>query len=839
MKKKYKIGIIVIVSFFVLSIIFGVSFAMWTKSASQTGENTLASLDCFDIEMQETSNEIVQENAFPITDEEGLKTKPYTFKLTNKCEYMVKPSAILDIDKTDNLNLSHFKVYLTNDDYEWYPELLSEKENEINSDTSKYHKIVMETILNSYEERSYSLRLWMDEKVTIDDVIGSLRAKLRIVVDPYKEEVKDICSIQVKDENPGEFRGSGTEADPYLIESMEDLVALSVKTNNGEVVSNSYYALTTDLDATCDASYVDPNTFSFGSYDGKGNMPLKYGVVNIGFIPIGTQEHPFTANFSGRNHTIQGLNIKNKAYSGLFGNLKTTNSIQIRNLKVSADIAGYSVNAAGILASTAEGMVVINNVQTFGNINVPRGYVGGVIGSIDNSYIISAINNAEIKDGTSYIGGIVGRSNYGLIRKAINKGNINVNGTSSDYVGGIVGYENMSSNLSELTNYGNITKNNASRVGGVIGYSSSRNIISILKNYGDITATGYALGGVIGSADSTMIKDAYNYGTLVFTASYRGNGGVIGDLDNGAARNCYNFGNITFSGSSTYAGIGGVIGYIDSGGSYSNVYSLGNASEKLTINGFALNIGGVIGEIGSGSETIKNVYNKADIEVVSNQAGTSSIGGIAGKGRTASTNLENSYNVGNIKVSSTLSNFYVNLGVIVGDTSYSYPLFSNTYSISDLDVDLASSESSNNLVTLYGGDTIYKNLSNYLYRGKVKSNVLVSGIGNKVYGNLNNIYLDVTSLNSTSIKQNFYTTISDGTASNLFYKISGITGYNINEGSTEYNFDSVNSLWFKNTLNLGSSFEYNDGYYPLLYQLDTNGNLTSELLQGQVKKAIQ
>lgn len=47
-----------------------------------------------------------------------------------------------------------------------------------------------------------------------------------------------------KDETPWELAGSGTKEDPYLIESIEDLVSFSNDVNEGNSYSNKYVKLT-------------------------------------------------------------------------------------------------------------------------------------------------------------------------------------------------------------------------------------------------------------------------------------------------------------------------------------------------------------------------------------------------------------------------------------------------------------------------------------------------------------------------------------------------------------------------------------------------------------------
>ena len=67
-RNKWLIGIGVFIVFVVSGI--GITYSLWSKTFSQSGENKLVS-DCFHITFQEVSgSSITLENAYPIYDEE-------------------------------------------------------------------------------------------------------------------------------------------------------------------------------------------------------------------------------------------------------------------------------------------------------------------------------------------------------------------------------------------------------------------------------------------------------------------------------------------------------------------------------------------------------------------------------------------------------------------------------------------------------------------------------------------------------------------------------------------------------------------------------------------------
>ena len=117
--------------------------------------------------------------------------------------------------------------------------------------------------------------------------------------------------------NASLMSGSGTEQDPYIISTPEELVALSDYTNNGHSTSGMYFLMANDIDMS--------------------------GVAN--FAPIGrytsnNDYHPFGGIFDGGNHTIKHLTIDDAAglTTGLFGE---TNNAAVKFLTLdSASIRG-------------------------------------------------------------------------------------------------------------------------------------------------------------------------------------------------------------------------------------------------------------------------------------------------------------------------------------------------------------------------------------------------------------------------------------------------------------------------------------------------------------------
>ena len=243
------------------------------------------------------------------------------------------------------------------------------------------------------------------------------------------EDLEEI--IEVADTNPGEFRGIGTEDNPYLIESIEDLVALSTKVNSGETYTNKYFELSQTLDFNSDKSYVNAEEKylykdDVGGYekDINGEVIMTLCTTGEGFIPIGLNySSRFEGIFEGNGNSIKNMYLnarQGREHIGLFG--VVDNECSINNLILTGQI----------IVRNLENGYYIGSIVGYANNN------GETLCSIENCY--SKVNiTCEAKKWQN-VGGIAGCM-YGSIKNTTNDGKIVVEGgdSGSFYEGGIVG----------------------------------------------------------------------------------------------------------------------------------------------------------------------------------------------------------------------------------------------------------------------------------------------------------------------------------------------------------------------------------------------------------------
>ena len=268
--------------------------------------------------------------------------------------------------------------------------------------------------------------------------------------------------------------GTGTEADPFLIENAQQLAYLAYRVNNGldanggHVSNHDYhYKLMVDVDLN-------------GSEDFQWRP--------IGYWNSNSDYQCFGGRFHGNNHTISNLYINSASNRiGFCGFIDGATFENITLLGATIHTTGLNVggligvaqgetdiinccnssnitsagNAGGILGLNT-GIINITNCHNTGNVSGSS--CGGLLGS-SNSNSASAIGNCynigEIS-GIISCGGIMGSSNNVTINNCYNFGNINGNSHyQSDLFCGGIGGDLGNATIFNCYNIGNINASNS------------------------------------------------------------------------------------------------------------------------------------------------------------------------------------------------------------------------------------------------------------------------------------------------------------------------------------------------------------------------------------------
>lgn len=326
--------------------------------------------------------------------------------------------------------------------------------------------------------------------------------------------------------------GSGTKNDPYLIATGAELAWFADQVKNGKVTLCA--KLTADIDL-------------------NGHL----------WTPIGSfgKKKNYQGTFDGCNSTVNGLQVSDKSYAGLFGVIGASGVVE--RLVVAGTISITSVSGNGIdnvgaggIAGYCKGTIFqCSSSVAISNTGMNYSAVaGGIVGRAAEDAIVDSCNNygtVGSQKNINYAGGIVGVAcGNAVIRYCTNGNEGAVNGVQG--VGGIVGL---------LTDYAQVRlcENSSavqgeSRVGGIVGWVGKANYIS---------------GNVLDVIIMNVLNKAPVSGSNGSPAMNYGTGGIVGCIDTGSntglTGSCtlsyaYNTGNVTDNDDATAQGVGGIVG---------------------------------------------------------------------------------------------------------------------------------------------------------------------------------------------------------------------------------------------------------------------------------------
>ena len=320
----------------------------------------------------------------------------------------------------------------------------------------------------------------------------------------------------------------------------------------------------------------------------------------------------------------------------------------------------------------------------------PRPYIGGIAGYNDLA-IANSVNNKKIsitvtkqfsRDAISCVGGIVGTSTDGFIGGVTNNAEIECYSGDESTLGGICGrskktsiFEAKNTSTANLTlGLSGVSSTNDFYIGGICGYVESGSQISECVNGGtlsnqssDNNGKSFYAGGIAGFCVGNIFT-SINIGDLYFdNNNYQSQIGGISGCTFNEVGDCYNRGNITLAGGSANyrKHVGGIIGNAISN---AFIYRCSNDGViDVSASGFVYT-GGLAGALRD-SAMITECYNTGQVRLINNWSSSWSykeegVGGLAGTIYDNST-LWNAYNDGCVSCTTSVSDWY-SVGGIVG-----------------------------------------------------------------------------------------------------------------------------------------------------------------------------
>ena len=212
-------------------VLIGVTYAYYRITKTQTNSNVIGTRTCLDTTLTEETSEIVLSDAFPISDEDGLKQSPFTFTLTNNCDSYVKVTIALVSEYRTSTNTAYLKDNYVksnlstkgiNDGSSVILSTLSLEE--VDTNTEGY--ILKTTGLKNKEAKSFDLRLWLDSETTNEQGLNKTwKGKIVVsvvaaeYVPTFSETILANNKVKAPITTPGAAVSTASEA---LLASTED-----------------------------------------------------------------------------------------------------------------------------------------------------------------------------------------------------------------------------------------------------------------------------------------------------------------------------------------------------------------------------------------------------------------------------------------------------------------------------------------------------------------------------------------------------------------------------------------------------------------------------------------
>ena len=501
-KKRLKIYYTLLIS--VLCII-GVSFAWFRLYLSQSEDNTLSSRTCFSTTLTEDTERITLTNAFPLTNEDGLKLTPFTFTIKNNCDSYVKAYITIDSEyrtstSSSYLLDSYIKFNISGKGTTTNPSLLLSSQKLIDLDDGDRGYKILTTYLEANQEKSYDLRIWMDSEVTTSQGLSkSWEGKVVVITEATKEPPAApdgwydagngtiLASLRDTNDLEETLTVPGEEISSYVYDDVESETSSVSSTYQSYYITygTGWVANGTGFDLTGTAVTTDTYANSYSSLVGK--YLVSYSVSSAGSTTAGTM---MTTTKLNSVYYVVSATSSSFTYKKITSNKNTTEAL----LASTPDDYGTSYYYRGavkdnyvqfankcwrIVRITGDGSIklVLHNDNINGAINPcssANNSTTAAFARYSGTTYTSAFNS-NYNDNT-YVGfmyGTAGASDYASAHANINKSTILTN-LESWYEKNLISYEDKLADV--------IWCNDKSTESGDLGYGTNQTIYSGYRN---------------------------------------------------------------------------------------------------------------------------------------------------------------------------------------------------------------------------------------------------------------------------------------------------------------------------------------------------------------------
>jgi hypothetical protein len=259
--------------------------------------------------------------------------------------------------------------------------------------------------------------------------------------------------------------GTGTQASPFMINSLATLQTFSTLSDIGTNFAGVFLRLSADIQLNDPAGTGNWDSFEWWRHDAPP--------ANV-WTPNATA---FRGTFDGGGRTLRGFYTTR---GGIFGEIDTDGVVKNLRIVESFISGGQNQNIGGVAENnygTIDNCHFEGVIHSFGTGSM----VGGLVGrnytnaNIINSHANATISRATAAGSTTY-GGLTGQNN-GTISNSYALGSISVNPATAGNIGGLVGWVAGGNINNSFAAVSTDVGNNANH-GGLVGHVGGANSIN-------------------------------------------------------------------------------------------------------------------------------------------------------------------------------------------------------------------------------------------------------------------------------------------------------------------------------------------------------------------------
>ncbi len=164
------------------------TFAYLKTEDIQEEKNIMSTMSCMEVTINGQTEEIKLNNAYPMSEQQGMETMPYTFKVSNKCDTYVEYRIVMSVLSSSTLlNENYIKVSLEGPTVlrPLSLDLLEKESAVIPIENTLNNYVLIKNQFENTEEHTYDFRMWLNQdasEIFEDEDISNKNLKVKLSI---------------------------------------------------------------------------------------------------------------------------------------------------------------------------------------------------------------------------------------------------------------------------------------------------------------------------------------------------------------------------------------------------------------------------------------------------------------------------------------------------------------------------------------------------------------------------------------------------------------------------------------------------------------------------------